>query len=201
MHLPWKSSKSTLKGRVKAVGRAFVRIAHWFEFTTRQRLNVGGMFYVECIGPDGQLRWSDYAKNGVANAGLDDLLNKYFRNGTTASAWYLGLIDNAGYTALAAADTISSHAGWTEATYYSNSNRPTWGPAASSGQSIVNGTTSDFNINANTKAVKGLFTCTDNTVGGTAGLLFSTAAFSGGVQNCNSGDTLKCTYTMSAASG
>lgn len=198
MHWSWLRNPFT---RVKTIGRAFVRVAHWAEFLVREKLNVGGMFYVECVRPDGSLAWTDYAKNGCTNTALDDLLNKYFRNGTTASTWYLGLIDNAGFTALAAADTIASHSGWSEATYYSNANRPTWSPAASSGQSIVNGTTTDFNINANTKAVKGLFAVTDNTVGGTSGLMFATAAFSGGVQNCNSGDTLKCTYTMSAASG
>jgi hypothetical protein len=189
------------KSSVGLLARASCSLAKWFEARLAARFRVGGVFRVECVAPDGTVRWVAHAKNGVSNSALDDILNKYFRNGTTASAWYLGLVDNAGFTALAAADTIASHSGWSEATYYSNANRPTWSPAASSGQSVVNGTTSDFNINANTKAVKGLFTATDNTVGGTSGILFSTAAFTGGVQNCNSGDTLKCTYTMSAASG
>jgi hypothetical protein len=39
----------------------------------------------------------------------------------------------------------------------------------------------------------------NNTVGGTTGTLFSTASFAGGTQTVNNGDTLKVTYTISAA--
>jgi hypothetical protein len=48
--------------------------------------------------------------------------------------------------------------------------------------------------------VKGLFLISDSTKGGTTGTLFSTAAFTGGTQAVNSGDTLKVTYTVAATS-
>ena len=52
--------------------------------------------------------------NGITTAGINNLFNVYFGATSKASAWYLGLIASSGYSALSAADTISSHAGWTE---------------------------------------------------------------------------------------
>lgn len=162
-------------------------------------IGVGGHFIVECFDRDGNLRWEDTAENGVTNAALDDVLNVYLRNTTATATWYLGLVDNAGFTAFAAADTSASHTGWAESTAYSNSTRIAWSPGASSSQAVTNGTTADFSMNA-TATIKGLFVIAVSTKGGSTGLLFSTAAFSGGNQSVNSGDTLKVTYTVSAAS-
>jgi hypothetical protein len=166
----------------------------------RDRFRIGGTFTIECVAPDGTTRWTTTAKNGVVNVALNNLLDVYLRAQTTPTAWYMGLIDNAGYTALAAADTMASHGGWAEVTAYSETTRPQWSAAAASGQSVVNATTVDFSINAS-KTVRGLFLITDSAKSGTTGTLFATAAFSGGNQTVNNGDTLKVTYTVSAASG
>jgi hypothetical protein len=127
-----------------------------------------------------------------------------FRGGTAITTWYIGLVDNAGWTGYNLTDTISSHSSpntWAENTDYSNANRPTWSPGAPSGNAISNGTTVDFNMNpaSGTRTIKGLFLVSNNTVGGTTGTLFSTASFAGGTQTVNNGDTLKVTYTISAA--
>jgi hypothetical protein len=166
----------------------------------QSRLALGGVFNIECVAPDGTTRWSTKAKNGVVNGALNYVLDTCLRAQTPASAWYMGLIDNAGYTALAAADTSASHGGWAEVAAYSESTRPQWSPGAASGQSVVNSTTVDFSINAS-KTVRGLFLISESTKSGTSGTLFSTAAFSGGNQTVNNGDTLKVTYTISSASG
>ena len=163
----------------------------------------GGHFIVECFGPDGELRWEDTAENGVTDAGIASLLNVYLRNQTQITAWYIGLIDNAGFVALNAADTGSSHSGWSEVASgsYSNANRVVWSPGAPSGGAVVNATTSDHNMtNGSALTVKGLFLISDSTKGGTSGVLFSTAAFTGGTQAVNNGDTLKVTYTVGATS-
>ena len=162
-------------------------------------LGVGGHFIIECRDENGDFCWEDTAENGVTNGALNDVLNVYLRNTSQTANWYIGLIDNASYTGLAAGDTISSHSGWAESVAYSNSTRVQWSPGAAASQGVTNGTTSDFTMNA-TATIKGLFLNSDNTKSGTTGTLFSTAAFSGGNQSVNSGDTLKVTYTVSATS-
>jgi hypothetical protein len=148
-------------------------------------LAVGGTFHVECVRPRGNVRWRDKAKNGVTSAGLDYVLNTCFRGGTAVTTWYLGLVDNSGWTGYNLTDTMSSHSSpntWAENTDYSNANRPTWSPGAPSGNAISNSTTVDFNMtpSSGSRTIKGLFCVSNNTVGGTTGTLFSTASFAAG---------------------
>ena len=165
------------------------------------RLGVGGYFTIECFDRDGVLLWETTAENGVVNSALDDVLNVYLRGTAQTPNWYIGLVDNAGFTGFAAADSMSSHSGWSENTNFSNANRVQWSPAASSNQGVTNTTTCDFSMNPGSQVtVRGLFLSSDNTKGGTTGKLFATAAFSGGNQAVNNGDTLKVTYTVSATS-
>lgn len=175
----------------------FIPFLCWFARGGYQLFRIGGVFLVECFNSEGELVWSDIAKNAVTNLALNNVLDVYLANASQTATWYLGLVDNTGFSAFAAGDTISSHAGWTESTAYSNANRVTWSPGSASAQSITNGTSSDFTINA-TATIKGVFLVSQNTKGGTTGTLFATAAFSGGNQTVNSGDTLKVTYTVSA---
>ena len=133
--------------------------------------------------------------NGIVDVGLNSILGIMFHADTQITTWYLGLIDNSGFSALANADTMSSHAGWNEFTTYSQANRPTWTPGAASGRSITNGTTVDFSITGS-GTIKGIFVTSNNTKGGTTGTLWATAAFSSNVSVVN-GDTLKVTYTVS----
>jgi hypothetical protein len=100
----------------------------------------------------------------------------------------------------AAADTMSSHAGWTEAVPYSDANRvtATWGSA--SGQSISNsGSPASFTING-TATVAGCFLTTNNTKSGTSGTLVGVGNFTGGDRSVASGGTLTVTVTATAAS-
>lgn len=166
-------------------------------------LPVGGFFVVECVGPDGKTKWIEPAKNGVTDAGIAYLLSVGFVSGTQITAWFLGIIDNAGFTTFAPGDTSSSHGGWSEVSSgnYSDTTRAAWSPGSPSGGAIVNGTTSDFHmINGSALSVKGVFLVSNSTKGGTSGTLFSTAAFASGAQPVNNGDTLKVTYTLSATS-
>src|SRR5262245_19022938 len=93
-------------------------------------LKIGGYFEVECYNPDGSLAWKDRFSNGIVNGALNDILSVYLAGGTQKTTWYLGLINNSGFSALAAADTISSHDGWSESTDYTESVRQTWTPGA-----------------------------------------------------------------------
>ena len=166
---------------------------------SRDGFKIGGIFRAENYSPDGVLLWADVAKNAVVTVGLNSLLDVYLRNQTQIATWYLGLVDNTGFSAYSASDTMSSHAGWSESVAYSNSTRVAWSPSAASAGSISNSSTSDFTINASA-TIKGVFLTSGSAKSGTTGTLFATANFSGGNQTVNSGDTLKVTYTCSATS-
>lgn len=161
------------------------------------KVGLGGHFVVARENDDGSIASLAVAKNMVTNGALDDVLEVYLRNGTQKTTWYLGLVDNSGFSALAAGDTMSSHAGWTELTTYSQATRPAWGPDAASGQTMTNSTSVTFTASG-TIAVNGCFLTSGNGKGGTSGTLFATGSFSA-VQNLTSGQNLKVTYTCPAS--
>jgi len=171
-----------------------------FRPAKKSTLGIGGYFTVECLGADGKTKWKAKAKNGITNAGLNHVLGVGFHADAATIAWFLGLIDLASFTALAAGDTMGSHAGWIEiTTEYSEATRPEWTEGAASSQSITNAATVNFSITG-TKTVKGIFLTSDSVKGGITGTLWATALFAGGDQAVVSGDTLKVTYTVNATS-
>ena len=133
--------------------------------------------------------------NGITTVGLNHVLDTVFHATSQVTTWYMGLINGASAPTLAAADTMSSHAGWTEYTAFSQTNRVTWDEGAASAGSTTNSTTMDFSMNAS-GTVAGGFLTSSSTKSGTSGTLFMTATFSGGNQTVSNGDTLKLTYTL-----
>src|SRR5690606_35147126 len=94
---------------------------------------------------------SYHFKNGITNEGKNYLLDAAFSGGTPITTWYLGLIDNSGYSALAATDIYDNinqvGNGWDEFSSYTdlaNSNsavtRPVWTESGPSGQALTNNT-------------------------------------------------------------
>lgn len=157
-----------------------------------------GKWVVEHRDKDGNLKGTYDFPNDITNQGKNSIFEVYFHDGTqiASSSWFIGLISSSGYSALAAADTMSSHAGWTEFTGYSESTRQAWGPGTAASQSITNATPATFSINSS-GTVKGIFVVSNSTKSGTTGTLWSTALFSADVPVTN-GDELKVTYTVSA---
>lgn len=156
-------------------------------------IGIGGIFKVVCRAADGSVRWEDDFHNTVVTGGKNDLLDKYFRASAYTAAFYVGL---KGSGTINAADTMASHGGWAEITAYSNATRPAFTAAAASAGSTSNtASPAVFNING-TATVAGCFITTNNTVGGTTGILFSAADFAV-ARNVLSGDTLTVTYTIS----
>lgn len=139
--------------------------------------------------------------NGITDEGLHYLQNVGFKgSGTQAqiSAWYIGLIDNSGYSAVAAGDTaaqINGTNGWDEFTSYSGSNRLAWTPGVATSRAITNSTTVDFSITG-TGTLKGGFLSSGQAKSATTGILFATAILGSTVPVVN-GDTVKITYTIS----
>ncbi len=160
-----------------------------------QAFNMKGRYKVEHRNAAGELLGEYEIPNGIVDVGLNHILETEFNGGTPITAWYIGLIDNASFSALAAGDTMASHAGWIENNDYTESTRPEWTAGTAATRSITNAVTVDFTINA-TKTIKGIFITSVSTKGGSTGVLWSTAAF-GSTVGVGSGDTLKVTYTLS----
>ncbi len=138
---------------------------------------------------------SDLTHNGITTGGKTSVLDIAFRNQTQIAAWYFGLVDNSGFTAVDDdTDTMSSHAGWDEFTDYDQTTRPAWGPTAAADASITNVTSVVFDINA-TGTLWGMLVTSDNVKGDDAGVLWSTAGFSVAKPVLN-GDQVKLTYTL-----
>ena len=160
------------------------------------KLNVRGAFKVEHRDVDGNLKGIYEFPNGIVDEGLDSILDVQFHAASQITTWYIGLVDNSGWTAFADADTLSSHSGWSENTNYTEANRVEWDEDAASSRSISNSTTADFSVNASGN-MKGIFVSSNNVKStGNTGTLWSTAAFSSVVAVTN-GDSLKVTYTVS----
>lgn len=156
-------------------------------------LKMKSLYRFECLDRSGKVRWIEEIENLVTNAGLDDLLSKYFKGSSYTAAFYLGL---KGAGSAAAGDTLASHGGWSEVTAYTGARQAvTLGSV--SGQSVSNsGAVNAFAING-TATVAGGFLCT--AASGTSGILYGVADF-GSSRSVLNGDTLNVTATLSAAS-
>lgn len=166
-----------------------------------ENMSAKGRFIVECFDKDGNLKWREDNENLVVNVGLQDMNTKYFSGSSYTAAWYIGLYGAAASNNPAAGDTMSSHAGWTENTTYSNATRPqaVFGTATTANPSVISNSASVavFNINGTT-TVGGAFLVSNSTKGGTTGTLFSASDFqSPGDRAVFNGDTLNVTYQFS----
>ena len=143
-----------------------------------------------CTDADGNVRWTETVRNTVTTAGKTDIVDKYLKGSSYTAAWYM-LLKGSG--TISAADTLASHAGWSEITAYSGS-RPaiTWG-STSSGSNTSSGVA--FSING-TATVAGAGICT--AASGTSGVLYNVANF-GTARDVLSGDTLTVTMTISVS--
>lgn len=152
--------------------------------------------------------------NGITNEGKNKLLDVAFHAQAQISAWFLGLIDNASFSALDDTDTYDDITqpgnGWGEFQNYTDAGngnsattRPAWPEDAASAQAITNSAVVVFDITGS-GTVKGVFL-----VGGTGSpnlkgdhapgaTLWATALFGSGDVAVLNNDQLKVTYTVSA---
>jgi hypothetical protein len=169
-----------------------------------ETVGAGGVYTVECVGADGQIKWTDTFHNLVMNGGLANMNGVYFASSAQSTTWYLGLVTGPGSgTTYSATDTLASHGstgagGWTENTAYTPSGRKavTFGSATSANPSVISNSASPTSFSMNgTATIAGAFLCNVST--GTSGVLFSAGDFTGGDKSVASGDTLNVTYTFS----
>jgi len=167
---------------------------------TSDAAKAGGVYRMECVGADGQVKWVAECPNLVVNVGLQDMNAKYFSGSAYTATWFIGLYGAGASNTPAAGDTAASHAGWTEVVPYSNATRPTatFGTATTADPSVISNSASPaaFTINA-TQTVGGAFLISNSTKSGSTGILFSASDFqSPGDRAVVSGDTLNVTYTF-----
>lgn len=140
-----------------------------------------------------EVKWADSVHNLITTVGKNNILDNHFSGSAYTAAWFVGLIDNASFAALAAADTSATHAGWIEFVGYSNSTRiaPSWS-AASAGSKAFS-TAVSFAITA-AATLNGGFINSVSTKSGTTGVLCSEGSFAATRVVAN-GDTLNVSYT------
>ena len=157
---------------------------------------IAGIFNFDYRDPKSRKRdWAFFVRNGVTTEGVNYLLNAGFRGGAVQPNWYLGLIDNAGFSLLDPGDTHASHTGWGEYTGIFLSSRPAWNIlTAASGGILASSSPSIFQITAN-GSVRGALVASQMAVGTGAGaVLYSTGAMSAGM-SVSAGGTLSVTYS------
>lgn len=168
-------------------------------------IHIAGHFVSECYGPDGELKWRDVFANTVVTVGKNAMLDAALAGSAyTVTGPFMGLISSSGYSAISAADTMASHAGWTEA---GNANAPTYTAprktaawsAASAGAKALSSALS-FAITG-TGTIKGAFLVYGSgavsTIDNTSGTLFSAGLFTGGDRAVSNGDTVNVSYSVS----
>lgn len=160
-----------------------------------------GVFKVEVIGPDGVPKWTRRVANTVVIVGKNYLLDNGLAGSSYTATFYMGLISNTSFSAISAADTMASHAGWleagaTNAPIYSQSARPpcAWSSAASGVKSLSSALA--FTIATTGGTLYGAFLTTVATKDGTTGTLFSAAQFTGGTKAVSVLDTVNVSYSL-----
>lgn len=179
-----------------------------------EAVHLAGTYHVECIGADGQVRWTDTIENLVTTEGKNALLTHAFKASALTQTLVLGLVESTGFTAFSATNTAANITavgggspanGWNEATTSQCAARgtPSFGTAGS-GQLATSSAVS-FSMLASA-TMKGAFlmmkstagVAPTTTTGNTSGALYSCGAFTGGDRAVINGDTVNVTYTASA---
>jgi hypothetical protein len=170
-----------------------------------EQADAHGRYEIECLGSDGKLKWRETIDNVVATVGKNLALDSFLAGAAyTVTGPFMGLISSVSYSAVSAADTMTSHAGWLEAggtnapTYSGNRRTAVWAAAASGAKAVSPALS--FAITSS-GTVKGAFLCYGsgavNTKDNTGGVLWSAGTFSTGDKAVVNGDTLNVNYSTS----
>lgn len=178
-----------------------------------ETVGMEGKYHVVCRDKDGNLKWEEEFPNLVNAVGKQLMLDTLL-SGTsyTTVGPFLGLISGASPT-FAAADTMSSHSGWTEFVNYTVGGSAVRGTASftsatSTGTTPSNVTTKSaaaitYTITGAGGTVGGCFLVTGSgavsTQNSTAGTLYSAGAFAT-AKVTTAGDTVSVTYSTTATS-
>lgn len=165
---------------------------------------VKGRYVAQCFDKDGKLKWEDTIENTVVTVGknleLDTLLAG---SAYTVVGPFMGLISSVSYTGINAADTMTSHAGWTEAgptnapDYTGDRKTCVFSAAAAGVKALSSALAFTFSAGG---TVKGAFIVTGtgavNTHDSTTGVLYSAGLFTGGDKVVADTDVLNVSWQV-----
>jgi len=168
-----------------------------------ENVTLSGKYTFECVDAMGNIKWTDTINNLVTTVGKNSILDVYLGASTQITTWYVGLISSDSYSAVSAADTSASHAGWKEASSsfapnYSEATRVSAAWSAAASGSKATSAASAFTL-SESGTVKGAFLISISTKGGTTGTLYSAGVFTAGDKVVQSGDIINVTYTATAS--
>jgi len=161
----------------------------------KENLILENYYHFECYR-NGKLLWTDNIKNIIVTVGLTDILDKYFKGVAYTAAWYVGLVDNAAWTAFAAANTLASHAGWTEFTTYTGNRKALVLGSVVAGSVSNSASKASYTIGVGGGVIKGAFITTAES--GTSGILYGEGAFTAN-RTVLEADVLNVTITLTSA--
>ena len=167
-------------------------------------LKVKGEYFAECFDKDGNLKWSDTIENHVATVGTNLMLDTLLEGSAyTVVGPFMGLISSVSWSQTAVGDTMSSHAGWTEAgptnapDYSGDRKTAVWSSASGGAKTLSAALSFTFSESG---TVKGCFIVTGtgavNTHDDTNGVLLSAGVFTGGDKTVADTDVLNVSYTI-----
>ena len=141
----------------------------------------------------GVILWREDIENLIPTIGLNDILDKYFKGSSYTAGWFVGLIDNAGFSALASGDTLASHTGWTEFTNYTGVRKAlTLGTVL--GASVDNSANkAEYTIGTGGGTINGGFVCSSS-------ILYGEGSFTT-PRALSAGDILEVLVTLTSANG
>ena len=168
----------------------------------KELVKIKGLWRFEFFDKKGRLIYPvSIIKNTIVTVGKNELLN----DGIDGSTGYMGLISSVDWSAIAAGNTMSSHAGWKEAgdanapTYSGNRKTCVWAAAGSGAKALSAALNFTF---TGSGTVKGGFIVFGSgaaaTIDNTSGVLLNAALLDEGDRAVVSGDQLNvsCTITL-----
>jgi hypothetical protein len=166
-----------------------------------------GTYYIECLGSDGTVKWTDTIHNTVMTEGKNLALDTILAGSAyTVVGPFMGLISSTSFTAIAATDVAAQINGtnaWTEAgstnnPIYSGTRKTAVFSAASAGSKALSAALSFAITTGGT--CKGAFmiygTGAVSTINNTSGRLLSAGLFTGGDKTVSNGDTLNISWSL-----
>lgn len=159
------------------------------------------IYHFRMVDNAGIPRWDTTVHGTVVTEGLNTLLDYTLKSGSGGvPSWYCGLVDGSSTPVIAAADTMGSHAGWSEVSAdYSEATRPALTLGTIAGGAVDNSASlATFSFTA-AGAAAGAFITTVNTKGGSTGKLYDVGLFSDGYRTYGIGWTLYLSVTCSIA--